>query len=405
MTGCPLGIDIPGFIRLLRESDAAAALERIKLENPFPAICGRICSAPCESACVFNDEGSPIAIRALERYASDFGSKPSGKTKIVPQFSDKKVAIIGSGPSAMMAASILLKEKIKVVMFEAGSEAGGILRYGVPEFRLPKNILAEQFEQLFLQGLELHTDILVGRIKPLQELINAFDAVLIAVGASLPNFSTLKGENLAGVYYAQEFLTHLQMISKENILSPKKFFKGSNTIILGAGYAALDAARLAIRLGQQVDLMFEGLEEEMGVPPDMLKEALDEGVKIHAPFEAIDIEGDTQGLVQCVKSRRLEISELNGSLSLVPSSDDPQVFPAQTIVIANEAHTNLFLAKEINQLKINEQGSFWVEPGTFKTSLEKVFAVGNAVKSSSRLIEAFADGKAVARKIIESLNS
>ena len=231
--GCPLGVDIPGFIRFLRESDAVSALERIKKDNPFPAICGRICPAPCESACIFHEEDSPIAIRALERYASDFGVKSSPKVKLNIQFNGKKIAIVGSGPSAMSAASFLLKAGYKVTMFEAANEPGGILRFGIPEFRLPQSVLDDQFNELRLQGLELNTNVLVGRMKSLQELSGEFDAVLIATGAGLSDLVNFKGENLIGVYYAEEFLMRLQIISKEKILNTAaSLLRGNQTVVV-----------------------------------------------------------------------------------------------------------------------------------------------------------------------------
>ena len=265
LPACPLGVDIPGFIRFLRESDAVSALERIKKDNPFPAICGRICPAPCESACIFYEDGAPIAIRALERYASDFGQlKVRAGARPAPTVNGKKIAIVGSGPSAMAAASILLSQGFKVVMFEAANEPGGVLRYGIPEFRLPQEVLQAQFEELESLGLELHTNILIGRMKPLEELARGFDAILLATGRSLPDFAIIEGENLIGVYYAEEFLMRLQILSKENVLaSAGQFFKGERTLVVGSGHAALDSARLAARLGQQVQLVFGGLEEEI----------------------------------------------------------------------------------------------------------------------------------------------
>ena len=405
LSGCPLGVDIPGFIRLLRESDAVAALERIKNDNPFPAICGRVCSAPCEAACVFMDEGSPIAIRALERYASDMGRKPASKGKTNIEFNSKKIAIVGSGPSAMMAAHVLLKEKFKVVLFEAASEPGGVLRFGIPEFRLPKEILNEQFDQLQSLGLEIHTNVLVGGTKPLQELINTFDAILLAVGATIPNFSNIEGENLGGVYYAEEFLLRLQQISKEDVFaSAGNLLKGRQMVVLGKGYPALDAARMGLRLGQKVDLVFQGLEEEMGIPHEDLKDAMDEGLKIYAPFEALKIEGDSKGFVQGLKTRRLEIAEDQGALSLIPAQGDAEVLQAQTVVLANGQKSNSFLAKVTSQLKVKDNGSLWVEPKGFSTSLPKVFAVGSVLDESISVVDAFAQGKAAAKKILEYLN-
>ncbi len=399
-----MGIDIPGFIRLLRESDAVSALERIKKDNPFPAICGRVCPAPCENACIFHEEGSPIAIRALERYAADFGHKPNSRIKTVIKSNGKKVAIVGSGPSAMMAASFLLKAGLNVVMFEAANQPGGVLRYGIPEFRLPQHILEGQFEELQSQGLELHTNIFVGRMKSLEELARTFDALLLATGSSLPNFVSMQGEHLVGVYYAEEFLMRLQVLSKANVLScAGDLIRGTRTVVIGKGYAALDAARMAVRLGQQVHWVFGGLEEEMGLSNYDLKESLEEGINIQAPFEALKIMGDPQGLVEGVQCHPLEIVEGLGGLSLYPSKEGPIVFEAQTVILANGQKANSFLATMTPQLKVNSNGHFWIDEKTSMTSLEKVFAVASAVAGSMTVVEAFAGGKAVAKQIMEYL--
>ena len=402
MSGCPLGTDIPGFIRFLREGDAASALERIKKENPFPAICGRICPAPCETACIFHEEGSPIAIRALERYASDFGRSKAGVgLKPAPTSKGKKIAIVGSGPSAMAAASILLTEGFVVVMFEAADEPGGLLRYGVVEFRLPQKILEAQFEELKSQGLELHTNTFIGRMKSLQELTSTFDAVLLAVGAALPDFSLIEGENLTGVYYAEEFLMRLQTLSKENVLvMASSLLRGAATVVVGGGYAALDAARMGLRLGQQVHLVFAGLEEEMGVSSDDLKEALEEGLNIQAPCEPLKIAADPQGFVVGLQYRRLDIMETKDGLILEPLKDSEDILKVQTVILANGQKGNHFLAQMTPSLRMNPNGTFWIDDKTSMTSLEKIFAVASVAAGPMTVVEALASGKGAAKKIM-----
>lgn len=404
LTGCPLGVDIPGFIRFLREGDAASALERIKKDNPFPAICGRICPAPCESSCIFNEEGSPVAIRALERYASDFGRSKSKPLNSI-SFNGKKIAIVGSGPSSMAAASVFLKGGFAVVMFEAANEPGGVLRYGVPEFRLPQEILNAQFEELKSQGLEIHTNILIGRMKTLEELSREFDAVLIATGASLPDFASIEGESLGGVYYAEEFLMRLHNYSKEDISSSaKSLLKGSTAVVIGNGHAALDSARSLLRLNQEVTLVFGGLEEELGVSPDEVKDALEEGLKILTPFEPLKLSGNEDGFVQGIECRRLEIIENNGNLTLEAAEEGVTLLEAQTVILANSQKVNPFLAKITPQLKVNADGTLAVDPQTSLTSLDKIFAVGSTVTGSTTVVAALTHGKNAAQKIIEHLN-
>ncbi|MBF0490483.1 MAG: FAD-dependent oxidoreductase, partial [Candidatus Omnitrophica bacterium] len=398
------GVDIPGFIRYLREGDSVSALEKIKKDNPFPAICGRICPAPCEGVCVFFEEGSPIAIRALERYASDFGSKAMARMKTTVPSNGKSVAVVGSGPSAMAAASTLLMQGFKVVMFEAAGEPGGILRYGIPEFRLPQDILASQFEELKSLGLELNPNNFIGSMKPFEEVITTFHAGVFATGASLPGFTTKERWKLGGVYYAEELLMRLLMVSKEKVLySTKPLFRGNTTLVVGSGYAVLDVARTALRLGQQTSLVFGGLEEEMGVPEQEIKDALEEGLKILTPFEPLKILNDGQGFVQGVQCRRLEIVEGADSLSLAVVEEEPTIMEAQTVILANSQKANSFLAKVVPHLKTKDDGSLWVDEKTFLTSLDKVFAVGSAVAGSMSVVQAFASGKAVALKVSEHL--
>ena len=308
LPGCPLGIDIPGFIRLLREGDTGPALERIKKENPFPAICGRICPAPCEQACVFYSDGEPIAIRALERFAADFGHSKPEKPSFISR--GKKVAIIGSGPAGMSAAYYLAKMNLGVTIFEAAHEPGGLLRYAVPELRLPQKVLDEQFSQLKSVGVEIQMDAVFGCTLMIDELfMRGFSAVLLATSASLPLFTDLPGISLAGVYYDMEFLYRLQTTGKENVLQAAwqqripavcPAAAKAKTVVIGRGSAAFDAARLSVRLGSEVRMVFE---EQAGVGAEILKESREEGVEL-LDARVLEIVGDDNGFVKGVKCRK-----------------------------------------------------------------------------------------------------
>lgn len=403
LPACPLEIDIPGFIRFLRESDPVSALEVIKRQNPFPSICGRVCLAPCEPACVFADENSSISIRELERYASDFGQKTQSKTKFQPVFNGKRVTIIGSGPSAMMAAHQLLKANIKVIMYEAANQLGGLLRYGIAEFRLPVEIINEEYNQLKNLGLEVHLNAFVGQTIPLTELITQHDAVIIATGCGTSNLIDIKGENLAGVYYAQEFLMRAQLMSKTPNPEVRSLFKGSQTIIYGGGHQAIDVARVAVRLGQKVDIVFDGLEEQMDVSADLLKEALEEGVKVHTPFKLLNIVDDGKSSFQGITTQLLELVEGEKGLSLLESKEAPKEFIAQTLILSNGSRTNTFLSQNNQHLKLNQDHTFSVDDTTFKTTLEKVYAIGGARNQSMNVLEAFRQGKLIAKQLIEEL--
>jgi len=405
LPGCPLGIDIPGFIRLLREGDSVAALERIKKENPFPAICGRICPAPCEDACVFNADGHPIAIRSLERFASDFGHSKMEKKAMSPQ--SKKVAIIGSGPAGMSAAYYLAKCNISVTIFEAAHEPGGLLRYAIPEFRLPQKVLDEQFSQLKLWGVEIQTDVVFGRTMMMDEIfMRGFSAVLLATGASLPLFSDLPGSSLGGVYYAMEFLYRLHATSKQEALAVARRQKmvAAKTVVVGCGQAAFDAARLSLRLGSEVQIIFDGFEEQAGVSQDMLNETRQEGIEIHS-MRPLELVGDEHGFVKGVKCRKLEIVENEEGLKLEISSEEPIVLEAQTIILANGQRPNDLLKQSLPHLKWDEDGSLWADAQRGMTSMQKVFGCGSAVTAGGSVVEAIAGGKTAAEKIIEYLGT
>ena len=404
MPACPLGIDIPGFIRLIREGDNVLALERIKKENPFPAICGRVCPAPCEEACVFYADGNPISIRALERFASDFGAAKAEKPSLGSR--GKKVAIIGSGPAGMSAAYFLAKNNLSVTIFEAAHEPGGLLRYAIPEFRLPQRVIDEQFSMLKLLGVEIHTDAVFGLTLMIDELfMQGFSALLLATGATLPVFSDLPGVSLAGVYYALEFLYRLQTGNKEDVLSAARQQKISSvkTVVIGRGEAAFDAARLSLRLGSEAQLIIDGFEEQAGVSPEILKESREEGVEIHS-MKVLELIGDDLGFVQGVKCRKLDIVDGKGGLSLELSADEPVILEAQTVIIASGQRPNDFLKQYLSQLKWDEDGSLWANADTGMTSVEKVFGCGSAVTAGGSVVEAIAGGKKAAQKIIQHLS-
>ena len=404
LSGCPLGIDIPGFIRLLREGDIGLSLERIKKENPFPAICGRICPAPCEEACIFNSEGNPIAIRGLERFVSDFGPFKAEKPALPPR--GKKAAIIGSGPSAMSAAYYLAKQDLGVTIFEAAHEPGGLLRYAIPEFRLPQKVLDEQFSQLKMLGVEIQTDVVLGRTMMFDELfMHGFSAVLLACGASLPRFSNLPGSSLTGVYYVMEFLSRLQLTNKEDALriARQQMIAMPKTVVIGLGEAAFDAARLGLRLGSEVQVVFEGFEEQAGVGHDILQESREEGIEMHS-MKVLEILGDDHGFVRGVQCRKLDIIEGKDGLKLEPSCDEPVVLEAQTVIIANGQRPNDFLKQCLPQLKWNEDGSLWADAQTGMTSMEKVFGCGSIMTAGGSVVQAIAGGKRVAQKIIQYLD-
>ena len=302
----------------------------------------------------------------------------------------KKVAIIGSGPAGMSAAYFLAKMNFSITIFDAAHEPGGLLRYAIPELRLPQKVLDEQFSQLKWAGVEIQTDAVFGRTLMIDELfMGGFSAVLLATGASLPFFSDLPGSSLSGVYYDMEFLYQLQTTGKENILqaSRQQGIPAAKTIIVGGGATAFDVARLSLRLGSEVRMVFEDFEQA-----SILKESKEEGVKL-LDSQVLEIVGDDNGFVRGLKCRK--------------GDEEPTVLEAQTVIIANGRQSNDFLKQCLPQLKWDEDGSLWIDAKTGMTSMEKVFAClprrqagGSAVGS---VVDSIAGGKAAAQKIIQYL--
>ena len=390
----------------MREDDAAAALERIHRENPFPAICGRICPAPCEPACIFHEDGAPIAIRSLERYAADFGRAKPRKDRPVPADKGKKIAVIGAGPSGMSAAYFLARGGYGVTMFEAMGEPGGLLRYGVPEFRLPQKVLDEQMAQLALMGVKVVANVLVGGTLSVRETFaQGHDALLLTVGAGLPDFADIPGHQWGGVYYAEEFLMRAQSAGKEQAFDAcGRLLHGLQTAVVGGGPSALDAARLAVRCGRQVHLIFGGMEEEMGVGADDLAAALEEGVHVHAPVEPLAIEAGPDGFASGVQCRRLEVIERERKLVLEPMADGQMMIEAQTVILSHGRRPNPFLRQHLPQLKWNVNGTLWMDERTGLTSVAKIFAAGNVATGAGPVVDAIASGKQAAKQMMEFLS-
>ncbi len=402
-SGCPLGIDIPGFIRALREGDATASLAKIKERNPLPAVCGRVCLAPCEPACIFNDEGEPIAIRALERFAADNGrarSRTPAATK------GKTVAIIGSGPSGLTAAADLAHKGYSVTIFESLPQAGGMLRYGIPEFRLPSKVLDAEIADIQALGVEIQTNVIVGEMTSFEELTAAYHAVLLATGAGSPQPPGLSGDHLIGVYFAQELLLRVNMLSAANYpKSPTPALLGSHVAVIGSGYAALDCARAALRLGKKASIIFAGLEEEIDVYPQERKDAIAEGVKLESLTRPLAIVGSKDNTVAGITCERLDFTD-NASgkwdVKTVPGSEF--MLEADTVILAGGSRPSGAFKRFLPDLVWTPEGNVRVNELTGLTSLKNFFATGDLATSAGTVVDAMASGKRAAQKIAEYLN-
>lgn len=402
MQGCPIGIDIPGFIRLLREGDTVGALNRIREQNVLPGVCGRICLAPCETACIYNDQEASIGIRALERFAADNGrAKFSGGRHAMPALNGKKVAIIGSGPSGLVAAAALARKGFGVTIFEALPKAGGALRYGIPEFRLPSRVLDAEIREIESMGVGIRTNVIVGKTVTADELTSQFQAVLLATGSGSPKPVDLPGNHLIGVYFAQEFLMRMNMFNAASYpKSSTPALLGSGVAVFGSGPKAFDCARLALRLGKKVSVVFPGLEEEAALYPQDRKDAVNEGVKIESLTRPLEILATKENAVAGIRCERLDFTDdSNGhwDVKAVPGSEF--ILEADTVILAGPSKPSDAVKRLWPALQFNDDGTVWVEPNTGGTSVKNVFASGNVATGAGPIVDAIASGKRAAEHI------
>ena len=401
MQGCPLGINIPGFIRSLREGNVAQAYATVKEKNCLMSICGRVCTAPCEAACVLNDEGSPIGIRALERYASDFGRTKTIKRNRV--FSTgRKVAIVGSGPAGLTAAVELIQRGYQVTIFESFDKPGGVLRYGIPEFRIPRKILDREIDEIKALGVKIQTNTLIGHTMTLEEIQRDFSAILLATGASIPKFMDIGGTNLGGVYYGEEFLMRVNR-AKSSLFSRgvPKLPMGQKVAVVGSGNTALDCARIAIRLGRQVTLVFRRTEEDMYVSARDRVLAKEEGVQFESMVKPVEICADPNGFVGGLKCIRMDYadSDDSGQWEIVALPGSEFTLDVDTVVLAIGHNPNSLLSKESSLLKVNKDGTIHTDEKRGMTSISGVFSAGNVQTNAGPVVEAMASGKKVAQEI------
>lgn len=397
-------MNIPNFIRSLREGDVSGAYKIILEDNCFPAICGRICSSPCEIACILKKEKAPIGIRALERYVADFGKIRN--TKAEPK--GKRIAIVGGGPTGLIAAADLAKHDYQVTVFESLNKPGGVLRYGVPEFRIPKRILDSEINYIQSLGVKIETNFFIGQTATIPELMEqGFAAVLIATGSAAPKFMEIKGNNLGGVYYGEEFLMRANLM-KTNIFSQHipTFALGENVAVIGSGNTALDCARVAARLGRHVSLIFRGTEDDMRVRNTERRYAQEEGIHFEPLTKPLEILSDDNQHVNGLKCARLDFTEQDKDgqwkIEVVPESEF--ILKVDTVIIAIGHQPNSFVAQTTPNLKVDSNGTIKVDQKDM-TSVAGVFAAGNVVSNSRPVIEALEAGRYAAQNIHQYLTS
>jgi len=405
--GCPVEIDIPRFIKLLAEGDPEAALAKIKEKNSLPAICGRVCPQEnqCEKLCILGKKGEPIAIGALERYCADWGrAHQSGEQLPEVKATKGKVAVVGSGPAGLTAAADLAQMGYQVTVFESLHAPGGVLRYGIPEFRLPKEIVDYEVKYLEKLGVEIKTNFLIGKTLTLKELFDqGYQAIFIGTGAGLPYFLGIPGENLNGVYSANEFLTRV------NLMKAYKFPEydtpiclGQRVAVVGAGNVAMDAARTALRLGaEEVSIVYRRSREEMPARLEEIENAEEEGIIFRLLTNPVRLEGNETGDVTAMICQKMELgeSDASGRRRPVPIPGSEFALPVDTVVVAIGQGPNPILLQGTEGLALNKRGYIEVDPETLMTSIPGVFAGGDIVTGAATVIAAMGAGKKAARAI------
>jgi len=401
--GCPLHIDIPVFIRSLREGNAAEALNKIREANVLTGICGRACSAPCETACILNEEKSPISIRALERYAWDHGHRrqPIKKSSAGQKI---KIAVVGSGPAGLTAAVELVRLGYQVTVFESLHEAGGVLSYGIPEFRLPRKILGAELEYVRSLGVEVRTNTLLGPMMSIKEIFETgYQAILLALGAGVPKFSNIPGENLVGVYLADEFLMRVNLmkaVQYPNYGTP--LCLGHKVTVIGRGHPAMDSARTLVRLGKEVTLVHQGTEEDIFLKAEELAQAREEGVQLEFLTRVTQIIPDEQEAVAGVKCLRLDFAETHSTAAngwqLLPVAGSEFTLESDSVIIAVGHRPNTQMAFWFKDLQMNKNGTIWTAKNSFMTSLCGVFVGGN-LQAVGPLVNAMGQAQKAVKEI------
>ena len=402
--GCPVGIDIPGFINLILQGKRKEALEKIRERNNLPAICGRVCPQEdqCEKTCVLNKEDTPINIGALERYAADYELTHPPESKTQPKHSSVKVAVVGSGPAGLTAAADLVKIGHNVRLFESLHIPGGVLSYGIPEFRLPKIIVHKELDYIKSLGVQVHTNVLIGRTFTLSDLFSeGVQAIFLAVGAGLPQFLSIPGENLGRVYSANEFLTRINLMKAYQFPDYDTPINiGKSVVVIGGGNVAFDCARVAIRLGRDTKLIYRRTEREMPARLEEIENAKKEGLKLELLTQPVNILGDKDGFVDRLECIRMELGspDSSGRRRPLPLKDSNFVIDADTVIIAIGQSPNPLLAKATKGLKINPNGTIWVDENLM-TLIPGVFAGGDIITGADTVISAMGAGKKAARSI------
>ncbi|MCL2868799.1 MAG: NADPH-dependent glutamate synthase [Candidatus Bathyarchaeota archaeon] len=409
--GCPVGIDIPEFIKCITQKNYDAAIAKIKEKNSLPAICGRVCpqEEQCQKLCILGKKGDPVSIGRLERYVADFEQKKGGiKTPQIAKSNGKKVAVIGAGPAGLTVAADLAKLGYFVELFEALHTEGGVLVYGIPEFRLPKSIVKAEVDYIEKLGVKLTPNALIGRLFTVDELFQkGFDAVFIGTGAGLPKFMNIPGENLNGVYGANEFLIRVNLMKAYKFPEYKTPLGiGKKVAVIGGGNVALDSARSAKRLGtEKVYIVYRRDKTEMPAREEEILNAEEENIEFKFLTAPTKIIGDEHGHVKAMEYINMELSEPDpsGRRKPIPIKGSETIIDIDTVIIAIGRTPNPIIQNTTKGLEITAGGIIAIDKKTGKTSLNAVYAGGDIATGEATVISAMESGKIAAKNIHQYL--
>ena len=403
MKGCPVGVHIPDFIERIKRGDMEGAISVIKSDNNLPAICGRVCPQEnqCEKYCVrIGKLGGAVAIGNLERYAADWAMNNSVENRTVSEKNGMKVAVIGSGPASLSCAGDLVRAGADVTVYEALHKAGGVLVYGIPQFRLPKELVQKEIDSVVSLGVKIVTDVVVGKTLFIDELLEENDAVFIGSGAGLPSFLKIKGENLGGVYSANEYLTRLNLMKAYKSDSVTPVLRGKKVVVVGAGNVAMDSARTARRLGAEVHLVYRRSREEMPARAEEIEHAEEEGSIFDLLVNPIEILGDNSvSGMRCVK---MELGEPDASGRRRPHEIEGSEFDIECdeVIVALGTTPNPIIKNSMPELATTPKGTI-IADEYGRTNIKGLYAGGDAMTGAATVILAMGAGKRSAQAIIE----
>ena len=410
VSGCPVNVPIPGFIEKVAEGDFEAAYEIITSENALPAICGRVCPQEnqCEGKCVRGIKGEPVGIGRMERFVADWHMANAKETEVNIEKNGMKVAVVGCGPAGITCAGELIKKGYDVTVFEALHKPGGVLSYGIPEFRLPKDLVAKEIESVQKLGVDIETNVIVGRSITIDELMeDGYKAVFVGSGAGLPRFLNIPGENHLGVYSANEFLTRVNLMKGYKFPEcPTPVKVGKKVAVVGAGNVAMDAARTALRLGAEVHIVYRRSEAELPARVEEVHHAKEEGVQFDLLTNPKEILVDENGWVKGMKVIKMELGEPDASGRRRPIEIPGSEYEIEldTVIMSLGTSPNPLISSTTKGLETNKRKCIVAEEENGQTSKAAVFAGGDAVTGAATVILAMGAGKAGAKGIHEYLS-